>query len=60
MLWLCALPIRITLLSGSSSLMTLEEMAETKEEERVLPACDVQANKAPEELVEASVEQLRR
>lgn len=35
--------------------MTLEEMTETKEEERVLPAC-----KAPEELTEASEEQLRR
>ena len=39
--------------------MTLEEMVET-EEERVLPACAVHANKAPKELMEASVEQVKR
>lgn len=39
--------------------MTLEDMAETKEEERVLPACAVRANKAPKELTEASVQQVK-
>lgn len=60
MLWLWGLPIRIALVSGRSGLMTLEEMAETKEEEKVLPACTVHANNAPKVLMEASVEQLRR
>lgn len=39
--------------------MTLEEMAETKKEEMVLPTCAVQANKVPKELLKASVGQLK-
>lgn len=54
MLWLWAFTTRIALVSGRSGLMTLEEMAETKEEERVMPACAICTNKAPKELMEAS------
>lgn len=40
--------------------MTLEETAETKEEERIMPACAICTNKAPKELMDASVEQVKR
>lgn len=48
----CPVPIRIAPVSGRSHLMTLEEMAEAKREERVLSACAVCANKVPKELME--------
>lgn len=60
MLWLWAFTTRIALVSGRSGLMTLEEMAETKEEERVMPACAICTSKAPKELMEASVQQVKR
>lgn len=56
----CPLPIRIAPDSGSSHLTTLEEMAETKKEERVLPTCAVHANKVPKELLKASVGSTRQ
>lgn len=40
--------------------MTLEEMAETKEGESILPAYAVRAKKAARELMEALVEQVKR
>lgn len=39
--------------------MTLEEMDETKKEERIMSVCAVHANKVPKELMEALAGQFK-